>query len=254
MERQQLINGLNLAKAIMVRVTQINQEIANLQSVTPNGALKPRKEALGIVKCSLIALVIVFFVNALTLSYVTSGIIGLIMSESNDIELYDKICSIVNFIVVIGLTVPLGFYIRRLLRLRADKQNRKIDDENRLIEIEAGVRYDYAQARINEFKNELFALQRRYQNEVQPWYPQDYCCIEAADFFYNAVVNRRADTIGGAVNLYETELHRRRMEEMQGRMIQNQQNIAEQQKMNSMLQVGSIIMQGYIYNTLRRGQ
>lgn len=45
--------------------------------------------------------------------------------------------------------------------------------------------------------------------------PRDYRHIHACQFFYNAFLNGRAMSMQQAVNLYEEELHRSRMEKMQ---------------------------------------
>ena len=65
-------------------------------------------------------------------------------------------------------------------------------------------------------------VQKQYTDEISGWYPCDYCYIEAAEFFLNAVKNSRADSIKEAVNLYEETNHRQRLEENQQQMLQQQ--------------------------------
>ena len=53
--------------------------------------------------------------------------------------------------------------------------------------------------------------------------------------------NHRATTVQEMVNLYETEMHQRRMEA-------GQQQILNQQRIGNMLQIGNLFMQGQILN------
>lgn len=69
----------------------------------------------------------------------------------------------------------------------------------------------------------------------------DYDNTAAVDFFLSAVRNHRATTVQEMVNLYETEMHQRRMEE-------GQQRILNQQRIGNMLQIGNLFMQGQILN------
>lgn len=82
-------------------------------------------------------------------------------------------------------------------------------------------------------------MQQRWAEEVAPWYPMDYDNIEAVDFFFAAVRNHRAATVQEMVNLYETEMHQRRMEAGQRQML-------NQQRIGNMLQLGNLFMQGQV--------
>lgn len=84
-------------------------------------------------------------------------------------------------------------------------------------------------------------MQQRWAAEVAPWYPMDYDNIAAVDFFLSAVRNHRATTVQEMVNLYETEMHQRRMEA-------GQQQMLNQQRIGNMLQLGNLFMQGQILN------
>lgn len=104
-------------------------------------------------------------------------------------------------------------------------QNEKIDNENEEIKKQE-------QAVLNDLQQ----VQAEYGERVGTWYPENYCSVDAVEFFYNAVKNYRADNIKEAINLYETALHQRRVED-------NQQQAIKQQKLNNLLSVASIGMQ-----------
>ena len=93
------------------------------------------------------------------------------------------------------------------------------------------------QAKEQEILDNLKQLQESYRQYVGSWYPENYCYVEAAEFFYNTIKNYRADSLKEAINLYEVTLHQRRVED-------NQKQSIKQQKLNNLLSVGSIVMQG----------
>ena len=75
-----------------------------------------------------------------------------------------------------------------------------------------------------ELRTQLNAVGVQYHSECSEYIPQDYRYnMAAVDFFAKAMVNRRADSIKEAVNLYETEMYRKRMEAKQDAMIRKQE-------------------------------
>lgn len=111
-------------------------------------------------------------------------------------------------------------------------QNEKIDDENEEVKKQEQV-----------VLNDLQQVQAEYRERVGTWYPESYCSVDAVEFFYNAIKNYRADNMKEAINLYETTLHQRRVED-------NQQQAIKQQKLNNLLTVGSIAMQAANVNAI----
>ncbi len=110
--------------------------------------------------------------------------------------------------------------------VRIDKSNAQVEANNQAL----------AQS-IEQTKQEIFSVQQRWAAEVASWYPMDYDNIAAVDFFLSAVRNHRATTVQEMVNLYETEMHQRRMEA-------GQQKLLNQQRIGNMLQLGNLFMQG----------
>lgn len=111
--------------------------------------------------------------------------------------------------------------------------NKKIDRENEQINTNNGA----LQVQEQEVINDLQQVQIAYREKVSSWYPEKYCFVEAAEFFCDAIKNYRADSIKEAINLYENTLHQRRVED-------NQKQAIKQQKLNNLLAVGSLAMQG----------
>lgn len=65
--------------------------------------------------------------------------------------------------------------------------------------------------------------------------PPKYTYLEAIDFFIDAVVNLRADSMKEAVNLYEEHLHRQRMEAAQNKLADQQDKMLQLQRENQAL-------------------
>ena len=121
-----------------------------------------------------------------------------------------------------------------------DRANQKIAEENRQID-EYNMSIDRQVAELNK---QLREVQQAYRERVLSWYPPNYCYIEAAEFFLNAVINRRADTIKECVNLYETTLHQQRVEA-------NQQAMQNKMDLNNLMTAGSLILEGKILKETR---
>lgn len=119
---------------------------------------------------------------------------------------------------------------RSQVNANIDRNNARIEANNQAIT-----------QNIEQTKQQIFAVQRRWAHEVAPWYPMDYDNIAAVDFFLSAVRNHRATTVQEMVNLYENEMHQRRMEA-------GQQQMLNQQRIGNMLQIGNLMMQGQILN------
>ena len=89
---------------------------------------------------------------------------------------------------------------------------------------------------------DLQKVQIAYRERVAYWYPDNYCSLDAVEFFYNAVNNYRADSLKEAINLYETALHQRRVEDTQ------KQALKEQRFAN----MANLVMQGAAIGEMKR--
>ena len=120
-----------------------------------------------------------------------------------------------------------------LMKIYYKQKNNKIVEEN-----VKSVEHNKAIAQQEQVVlNDIANIQNAYSANVRPWFPDKYCYLEAIDAFLAYFNNRQADTLKEAINQYETDLFRNRMEENQRRSIQ-------QQKMNNLLTMGTIAMQG----------
>lgn len=136
--------------------------------------------------------------------------------------------------VLIGLTFGFFKFINVVRNSDINSRNQVIIKNNENLKIQE-------QAILNELK----PVQEAYQEYLSSWYPANYCSVDAAEFFYNTISNYRADTLKEAINLYEITLHQRRIES-------NQQESLKQQKLNNLLAVGSLVMQGAALGEMSR--
>lgn len=111
------------------------------------------------------------------------------------------------------------------------KLNEKIDADNQQIMSEN----EQIKAQEQAVLSDLQQVQTAYRERVGYWYPDNYCSVDAAEFIYNAVKNYRVDNLKEAINLYETALHQKRVEDTQKQALQ-------QQKLNNLLSAGSLIV------------
>ena len=74
-----------------------------------------------------------------------------------------------------------------------------------------------------------------FASQIGSWYPKAYLYEEAVVFCAEAVQNHRANDISTALNLYETDLHRARVENNQAELL------AEQQRTQRLIVAGNVI-------------
>ncbi len=86
--------------------------------------------------------------------------------------------------------------------------------------------YDKYQERLKKYYNKLTFL------------PPDYRYLDAVESFYRYVNNSRANDIQQAMNLYEEEMHRLRMENSQAAMLREQQRQSSIQAAQLATQIG----------------
>lgn len=200
--REELLSGLNDAVSIIRQLaniqTRLNQVRGQYKNIIPN-------KKMG----KLAKFILIFLILNCVYNLVRFNIWGIIIGA---IE------------VVVAYTIITFIY---------KKMNEKIDTDNQRIVAENENIKAQEQAVLNDLQN----VQIAYRERVSSWYPDNYCSVEAVEFFYNAVMNYRADNLKEAINLYETFLHQRRVEN-------NQKKAIEQQKLNNLLSAGSLMMQG----------
>lgn len=200
--REELLNGLNDAVSIIRQLSNIQIRLSQVRgqykSIIPN-------KKMG----KLAKVILIFLILNCIFSIVQFNIWGIILGA-------------IEFVVA---------YV--MIQFIYKKMNEKIDTDNQRIVTENENIKAQEQAVLNDLQN----VQIAYRERVSYWYPDKYCSVDAVEFFYNVVKDYRADNIKEAINLYETTLHQRRMEE-------NQKQAIKQQKLNNLLSAGSLMMQG----------
>lgn len=200
--REELLSGLNDAVSIIRQLsniqTRLNQVRGQYKSIIQN-------KKMG----KLAKLILIFLILNCVYNLVRFNIWGIIIGA-----------------IEFGLAYVIINFVYKKMNEKIDADNQRIIAENENVKAQE-------QAVLNELQN----VQIAYRERISSWYPDNYCSVEAVEFFYNAVMNYRADNLKEAINLYETFLHQRRVEA-------NQKKAVEQQKLNNLLSAGSLMMQG----------
>lgn len=239
--RERLIEGLQNALNLMTGITQLqNKRVAIRTQYTPYYNLKTFDAGKSMkVKAGGIGSVIgLFLASTMVWNYIAEIFWLLFRIE--------VIAVILAWVTVFGLGIFAVYFVQKLHNAYIKKKNERICEENKKI-IKINEPILEAEKRVIE---EINNVQMRYCQEVAPWYPGNYCYIEAAAFFLNAIRNYRADNLKEAINLYEDTRHNNRMEQAQQRIINNQQAMIQQQKLNNVLAMGQIVMQAGIQNAI----
>ena len=246
-ERQELMKGLQHALNLMKEAAEAQKDRASLQAryVRLLNLHKPWN------KKKLIGMGIAFGLAGM---YWTPNIVykfGMLLSGTDFVRknvgtglffLLDKIYlfGAIPVGILCGIFVPRIFMsgIKRKNKI-LKKQNEEIMEQNHLVEM--------AEKDVIE---RMQAINKQYIKDVLPWYPSDYCYIDAAESFLHYVRNYRADNIKEAINLYIAEVHRRRMEQTQQEILNNQNAMLREQRLNNILTIDTLAMQTGIKNAL----
>lgn len=208
--RDELLNGLSEASSIIKQLANIQQRLNQVRSQYKSIIPEKKMGTLAKVIIVLMALNCVF-------SLLQLNIWG----------------------IIVGAVATVGVYT--VMKFVYNKQNAKIDSENAKI----NVANENVKVQEQAVLSDLQQVQSAYREKVSNWYPDNYCSVDAVEFFYNSVKNFRADNLKEAINLYETALHQKRVEDTQKQALQ-------QQKLNNLLSAGSLIMQGAALGEMSR--
>lgn len=216
--REELLNGLNDAVNLLRQFVNDQQQLNKIRSqyrkTIPNLSWKKMRIAY------IVFVVVYLYIYASTISSFLPSY------------------SFIPYIIIV-LVVYFGMKSYCKIKNKSiDKQNEQIRTTN-----------ETAKVQEQQVVNEIEQIQQAYHDRVSWWYPGDYCSVDAAEFFYNAIKNYRADSIKEAINLYENTLHQRRMERNQKQAIAQAE---KQRKLNNLLAIGSIVMQGAALGEMSR--
>jgi hypothetical protein len=219
-EREELQLNLKEALSIINSLASIQQRLNMVRSQYRNVS---KKQKIGV-----IAKIIRGFSIFFSLIIIISGISGF-SDMSPDSYNVGRVVLVVNFIWAIG-NVVVVYLISHAINKSKNKSinvnNQRILQNNENLKIQE-------QAVLNELRD----IQIVYNKRLLNWYPQNYCYVSAAEFFYESVKNYRADSIKEAINLFENYMHQQRVEE-------NQKQSIKQQKLNNLLTAGNLVLQG----------
>lgn len=128
----------------------------------------------------------------------------------------------------VGLALLITMLRNKLLlpwqHSRAHRTNEKREAHNKAVWIEE-----------QEVNAQLTQAGADFSSQIGTWYPRAYLYEEAVTFCAHAVQNHRANDISTALNLYETELHRARVEDNQAAIL------AEQQRTQRLITAGNVV-------------
>lgn len=163
-----------------------------------------------------------------------------------------------NIPSLVGSLVALAgsFLLIKLSEKIVAQKNAEIDRQN-----------DGVLSRMNEIQAQMAPHVDQAKRIGGTWFPVDYYCMDAVDFFISAVANQRADNVKELVNLYEDKRHKDRLEEKlkeikgiaeqsvrEQKMLQYQMtfsNIMQMQQLWTMQDIGNNINKWYYYDSRR---
>ena len=205
--REELLNGLNDAVSIIRQLSNIQNRLNQVRGQYKN--LKPNKKIGKLLK-GLFVLCVLSCVMMLLQMNIWGLITGIIQVAVG--------CIVVKFIY-------------KIINEKIDADNQRIAAEN-----------EQVKAQEQAVLNDLQKVQIAYRERVSYWYPDNYCSVDAVEFFHNAVKNYRADSLKEAINLYETALHQRRVENTQKQALQEQR----------FANMANLVMQGVALGEMKR--
>lgn len=148
--------------------------------------------------------------------------------------------------IPVAMSLALAYLIVRAWnRFVLPRQNARIQDANQRRE----ERNEAVRAEEQQVDARLTRAGQDFATHIgTDFFPQAYTYPEAVAFCITMVRNHRANSVTEALNLYETELHRRRVEDGQAAML------AEQKETQRQVRVGTVInaaMTGAAIGTIR---
>lgn len=230
--REELISGLQRTLGLMNNALSLQRKRAEIRAQYQG--ILPVKEPWSTGRRVLTFLGLCLFPGWLIYSFLITLRLMFDMESSQQMEM--------SFSWKPGLLIT-GILVFLLLRRRENKKVTKVNEQIRAQNEQAQAHNQPILMQEQAVIEKIKQAQERLAQELPVWYPRDYCCIDAAEFFLNAIQNHRADSIKEAVNLYETTQHQQRLEAAQQQMLENQQESIRQQRFANMLSAANLVMQ-----------
>jgi hypothetical protein len=266
MERNELLNNLYSARNLIGNIFQEKDTLDNIcasyeglqEEISTKGVVNKGKIILN---CSIVAYGVIllmrmqwFFLICLIL-YGIAKLKG--KTESKFYKLLDIIFKIQGiYLIYACITSPqlipayillfgIAGIISAVIIISKNKSVRKTNELAEQKNNELHIQYGEHRAICDGYQNEL-------ANLTQSWFPQSYLSADCVDYFISAMESYRADSVKELINLYEQEMHNRRMEEMQNTVIQQNEIMIREQKRANMYQLFQIGQHAYTHSLLQR--
>lgn len=246
--REELIGGLERALYLMQNIVNLeNKRKAVLAKCEKNIPEKEHLEGEKATKMVLVTASIIFVFFSKILMAIIFFIYSLMIKNVNFIANLTWITTgVMCCLIAVG--------IKKIVNKFIDKKNLEIKQQNDQINQRNAVFREREEVPVLQ---QIAVVQEQYTEEISRWYPCDYCYIEAAEFFLNAIKNFRADNVKEAINLFENTKHQQRVEQNQKQMVQQQNTMIQQQNvmvqqqnemirkqnLSNILAIGGLIMQ-----------
>lgn len=199
-QRQQLIKNLQKSLDMIYRLANKQEEIEEEEKKIPQ--IEQQANAMdngcGTIFVTLFSGVLVF------------SLTFFILDSNGMIESLDPIKNLTSLLIV--FLVPIIYVIVMLKCVTLPNNKKKKQKAQEYLETELPKQ----QKIIQQKKDELEALVNSEQAAILvETIPEDYASVDAVSSFILYIKNQRADSLKEAINLYEEELHRQQMIEMQ---------------------------------------
>lgn len=245
--REELIAGLKQAVNLLQQCQVIwTQQDALTSQLTPPAPFIPEKKPIKGGKTALLWL-IVGAIDFLLLMPVLTGVLTVGFVSNVPVESVaneDTVnavagASVALFVLSLVIWVVGSIVIKRVWNKRVAKKNATIAEQNQAIAAENATRKPqdapiYEQ--LDALEVQMAPIREEWATDIAPWYPQDYMNVTDATELLHLVEGHRANTMTEAINTYETIQHQQRMELSQQQIIDQQEQIKRNQKMQIFLQ------------------
>ena len=208
--KEELVSGLQYALNLMKETANLQNKRTNLQS--QYFRLDRLREPWS--KRKLLGTSILVGLAAMILTPDIAQRIGIsVISGGIANTAVGKVLLVVFEFVYLYCSIPIGI----LCAISLPKVvNRSIAKKNKIIKAsneEVKQKNQIIENSENEVIQQLRNINKQYAEEILPWYPSDYCYINAAESFLHYVKNFRADNMKEAINIFLDEAHKRKMEQ-----------------------------------------
>lgn len=246
--REELIAGLREAISLLQQTEAIMaQQDALVAQLTPPKPYVPEKKPIQGGKTVLLW-VIVGAIDGFVLmpllwgALVTGYLSSVPVASVSNSDATNAALGAMSVLFILSLVIWIvgSIVIKRAWNKRVAKKNATvIAEQNRAIAAENAMRKPQDAAiyeQLDALEAKMLPIRKEWEADVASWYPKDYTSVKDATELLHLVENHRANTMTEAINVYETIQHQLRMEQSQAQIIQQQEEMKRNQRMQIFLQ------------------